>query len=243
MKLLTTILLICFSFNLGQAQSGTVTYKKAMVFPEDMYGSLKETDPKTYRNFMAHNKKMQEAAKQLEFKLRFAKAEAIFEPQEIMSTASIDAHLGLGPSDGVHYTNRSTAENLWQTDAFFGMTLLISMEEPEWELQNETKIVSGYRVKKAIGETTMRKGAEERVHTIEAWYAPDIPLSFGPLGFAGLPGLIIELKLGHECYYLSEITIKSEEEIMVERPSKGRKITFEELQEMASQAMGNMKRN
>lgn len=208
-----------------------------------MFDDLKETDPRRYQNFMDMNRKIVEAAKQLEFELRFSNGEAISQPREIMSTENINAKLGKGPYDGVHYTNQNTGENLWQTDVYFGMTLLITEKKPEWQLENEIKIISGYRVKKATGTIKNSKGSKEKIRTIEAWYAPDISVSFGPRGFSGLPGLIIDLTVDRERYYLTEIKINPKEDIKIKKPSKGKKITHQELEEMANQAMGNMKPN
>ncbi|MEN4760270.1 GLPGLI family protein [Chryseobacterium sp. C39-AII1] len=60
--------------------------------------------------------------------------------------------------------------------------------EPEnkitWKLINETKNISTYSCKKAIGKYGKR--------TIIAWYTSDLPIQEGPYNFKGLPGLIIE---------------------------------------------------
>lgn len=53
-----------------------------------------------------------------------------------------------------------------------------------WELKNETKTIGKYTCYKA---TTNFRG---RNYT--AWYAPDIPLPYGPWKLQGLPGLILE---------------------------------------------------
>lgn len=60
--------------------------------------------------------------------------------------------------------------------------------EPEnkidWKLINETKTISNYICKKAIGKYGKR--------TITAWYTQEIPFQEGPYNFKGLPGLIVE---------------------------------------------------
>ena len=37
-------------------------------------------------------------------------------------------------------------------------------------------------------------GDLNRLHPITAWYAPQLKYSYGPKGFGGLPGLILELE-------------------------------------------------
>ena len=50
----------------------------------------------------------------------------------------------------------------------------------QWSLVNETDTVCGYACKKATGEYGGRKWI--------VWYAPEIPATFGPWKFCGLPG-------------------------------------------------------
>lgn len=54
-----------------------------------------------------------------------------------------------------------------------------------WELINEKKLIDGIECYKAT--------AYFRGRNWEAWYAPSIPYSAGPMKFHGLPGLIIEI--------------------------------------------------
>lgn len=55
--------------------------------------------------------------------------------------------------------------------------------QPVWQIEDETKQIAGYSCQKA---TTTFKG-----RNYEAWFCPDIPLSYGPWKLNGLPGLIL----------------------------------------------------
>lgn len=57
--------------------------------------------------------------------------------------------------------------------------------EMEWEITKDKKEINSFVCYKAHMEFRGRK--------FEAWYAPDIPISFGPWKFRGLPGLILEV--------------------------------------------------
>ncbi|MCK0203621.1 GLPGLI family protein [Ornithobacterium rhinotracheale] len=114
---------------------------------------------------------------------------------------------------------------LKELDAGFQQFLLKdSLMDFNWELINESKHILGYKVKKAIGKV----GEME----IIAWYAPKLPIKDGPDRFCGLPGLILELqyytssKVGVE--YLAK-AIQISESIKIEKPSKGKVVTSEEL--------------
>lgn len=55
----------------------------------------------------------------------------------------------------------------------------------QWKLGKDTKSIKGYTCRNAMVTYGGR--------TWTAWYAPAIPLSYGPYKFHGLPGLIIKL--------------------------------------------------
>ena len=70
-----------------------------------------------------------------------------------------------------------------------GQTFLIKEKlNVDWKIINEKKIIKGYRCKKAI------QFDENGNIKIEAWFAPEIPLSIGPSYYIGLPGLVISTK-------------------------------------------------
>ena len=60
------------------------------------------------------------------------------------------------------------------------------IDKIQWEIQAEAKEIAGYQVQKA---TTNFAGRD-----YIAWFTPEIPLSDGPYKFAGLPGLIVEIR-------------------------------------------------
>ncbi|OYQ43251.1 hypothetical protein CHU92_03595 [Flavobacterium cyanobacteriorum] len=63
----------------------------------------------------------------------------------------------------------------------------------KWNITGETKDIAGFLCTKA---TTNYRG---RVWT--AWFAPDIPIPFGPWKLHGLPGLILESTREHQHLY------------------------------------------
>lgn len=59
------------------------------------------------------------------------------------------------------------------------------LKSQDWQIQAETKEISGYMAQKA---TTSFAGRE-----YIAWFTPEIPIPDGPYKFNGLPGFIIEI--------------------------------------------------
>lgn len=68
--------------------------------------------------------------------------------------------------------------------------------DTNWKLTNEFKFIENYKVYKAVKETKIevRNNQQKNTKTIIAWYCPEIPYLFGPKGYGGLPGLILELQ-------------------------------------------------
>ena len=74
-----------------------------------------------------------------------------------------------------------------------------------WTLTNETKKIENYTCFKA---TIIQKNLETGVEFIrEAWYTTEIPVPYGPVGFGGLPGLILELKTGKAIFTAKKIVL------------------------------------
>ena len=64
---------------------------------------------------------------------------------------------------------------------------------PRWKMTDESKVINGKQCKKAIARGPLK---------IEAWYTAEIPFGYGPLGYYGLPGLIVELDTPTEVFSL-----------------------------------------
>lgn len=117
-------------------------------------------------------------------------------------------------------------------------TLFLIIEPPKqfnWKLINETKTILGYTCYKA---THNREGGNPVIVT--AWYCPEIPYQFGPKGYAGLPGLILEIVLGGKTAFTAE-TINWDDDVWVIKPTTGKKITREALNTMYNTAIKEMK--
>jgi len=84
----------------------------------------------------------------------------------------------------------------------------------EWKLYKEKKQIGEYVCYKAILTDGQELLGYNKDMVIEAWYAPELPVPFGPFEFEGLPGLILELKLGVKLYYATSIKFKTSNKIL-----------------------------
>jgi GLPGLI family protein len=109
---------------------------------------------------------------------------------------------------------------------------------PKWKLHNETKTIGNYICYKA---TTSRRIVNTKgtfYKDVEAWYTPELTVPFGPKGYGGLPGLIIELTEDKITYYATKIDLTYKIK-KINKPIKGRIISNKELLEIGEQATEN----
>lgn len=121
--------------------------------------------------------------------------------------------------------NKSSLRNKKIKDTIY---IVIRNDRMEgWTFHNETKDIDGYTCYKA---TKHHSDPDSDVEfTIEAWYTPEIPMPFGPIGYGGLPGLILQLERSHVIFVADKLTLNPEGGIKpLQEMTPGRLITFEE---------------
>ena len=225
MKKIKFILILLF-FGVCEAQTnGCAIYDKEWInlFSDSAEGrKLKNNDPKTYQEYKEIEQEQTELTKELKYILEFTHKESLFFLEEIMDKDnSPSLQLAAGPFQGVYYQNIETHKNIWQLDSYDGR-YLIKLDKKNWKLEKEKKLIYGYTCYKA----TIRNNDE----IVEAWYTPEIPLNYGPMGYNGLPGMILGLTVRGEKFTIKELNFtKNTQKIKV--PHQGKKITFQEFQQ------------
>jgi len=196
---------------------------------------------------------------QKEYELKFKLAESYWKEVESLEGGQVQANVGgmsisLATDAGATYIN--TRENVYLKESnVMGKPFLVK-DVPEmrhWELTDETKQIGKYTVLKAIYKNiresksfTFGTDEEDKMETrmdtthIEAWYAPEIPVSQGPNGYWGLPGLILELTDGSMSYLCTKLTLNPNNQVVIKQPSKGKVVSEEELKEIRDKQMEEM---
>ena len=100
----------------------------------------------------------------------------------------------------------------------------------EWNITEQHAEHLGYLVTRAVGEV----GGE----SVEAWFAPDIPVSAGPALYGGLPGMILVLSLkqeqGRTTYTATEVVLEGVEDGLIRVPEEGEVTSLEEYRSIIS---------
>ncbi len=145
-----------------------------------------------------------------------------------------------------------------------------SINNLEWKLEKESKMIGQYPVFKAtavrkteffgfrgFGRKRNQENDETKEEdstktensslfdipeeeTITAWYTPMIPVGHGPDDFGGLPGMILEVSTRNTTILCSKIVLNPNEEIIIEKPANGKKVTREEYSEILAEKSKEM---
>jgi GLPGLI family protein len=133
------------------------------------------------------------------------------------------------------YTDIANGIIVEQRD-LMGKAFLIrdTLRATDWRVTDEQQVHSGLVCQKAE--------LIKEQDTIIAWFTSEIPVSTGPAGFAGLPGLIVHVSMNKGNFQITATDIDKREigkkEIKV--PTKGKEITSEEFEVLERKKMQEM---
>lgn len=207
-----------------KAQTGRIIYQ---VFSSHQMEDLSED---IYQYFDLVNISI--ANNPMDFELTFKREKAFFEIKDRMGTNDFQTKIAkvmLGGTKKFYY-NIETEEFLKQEVAY-GETFLIPIDKPNWELSNSSKMIGKYKCYKATTHYSIENDAGRFEKNVIAWYCPEIPYMYGPSGFFGLPGLILELTDDNRTYSATEISLNQSDYNIV-KPKKGVIITQEEFEKL-----------
>lgn len=92
----------------------------------------------------------------------------------------------------------------------------------KWTLKDEQQIIHGYKCQKAT--------CHWRGRDYTAWFAPEIPIKYGPWKFGGLPGLIVKITDTKKEYTFELVKLeKTKRPIMTYDFSRFRKVSREHM--------------
>jgi len=209
----------------AQIVSGKVWYNVSM---EDFYkDGVKDgrASPELDRMF----RMTADAANNIQLELLFNQEQSIFQHQKGLSISDyeeLDELVKMLTSDGTYYTDIKDGTQLLQT-FYEGREYNIEseIEKQDWTLTKEKKQIGKFLCYKAILDKSNTGLNEDTI----AWYAPEIPVSFGPVDFVGsLPGLILELKLPIATYTASKVELNPKKEVIINWPTDIETMTEEE---------------
>lgn len=205
----------------------------------DITKNNKESSSK--KKFLEFRDKINSNLKKVIYTLQFNEIESLFFSPKVMET-EIDRSLKLAINfwggRGILYTNIKTKLKLHQADGYGERFLINGKISYKWVITQETKKIDKYLCYKARLKDNLNKKRKD----IIAWFCPDIPFSFGPNGYCGLPGLIVELELNNGFLFKAiNINLKKNNSKKIVKPNKGVKISEEQFILLGNKSMKRKK--
>lgn len=149
-------------------------------------------------------------------------------------------------SGGTYYCDTEAKEKICQKENGEIFNITRPLDEYKWTFTNESKMINGYKCYKATShkeEFSKFRGKSISISPI-VWYAPELPLPFGPSGLDGLPGLVLEGSMnGKSYFYATKIDFDLKEKINFERPTKGKYVTPQEYEDIQIKMINNRIQN
>lgn len=229
MKKIITVLLLTSLFAFGQKTQGIAIYK--IVLTEKKV--LKKANPKLESDV----RKWEAEGEKIRPQLKFNNTSAIFYMEGILSleaeTASILYCNCVMPIYTDLKTNKTYKENQAGVIADAGEFIIEREILKNWTVTNETKLIDNYKCTKATQTVYNEEGKPQLV---TAWFCPQLSYPFGPSGFGGLPGLIIELQRENIVFGLESLKFLDKKPT-IKIPTKGKKVSFENYYKISKERL------
>ena len=222
-KIFVILILLSTSKVISQTPGGKITYKG--VINEKFVDSfltefkkkkrpmeLKQRVVNTFRN-----------AEPEEFILNFENNESYYykKPNLNQEGYNMGSRAGVSP----YYTNNDT-----DTIIRFSRSLgKIAHKQLDWEITSKTKNIGDYKCYQAtVTEKLYSRQGHYYYRDVIAWFTPEIPLSFGPKHYKGLPGLILQIEAKEYTLTATEIKLNPSEDLKIKGLDKNDKVISQE---------------
>lgn len=215
-------------------------------------------------------KAVQEAMKRAsekQYELTFNKTECLYEEEKKLdkpesNSDGISVSMSFS-SAGSKYLNIKEKNSVVEEEIFGKEFLIVEpLIQPNWKLIDETKKIGDYNcfkaelvipvsekekqsyeefLKKEEKKPALFKMNKPEDKVVTVWYTPEIPVSFGPDNYWGLPGLILEVNDGVNILLCSKVTLSNKEKSKIKVPNKGEKVTQKKFDEIRKKKEDSMK--
>lgn len=213
------VVLILFNFFISFSQSGIVSYNTQQYITEKLNTESDRvkkvadelelmTFTLSYNKEGSYYKKEKNLPKHSEFYARIARvlSGSIENPFQFLKTKE-------------SFQNVTIAGVTYQVDYSYKMK--------GWKLTEESKKIDNYTCYKAI--LVEYNDLNETFFETVAWYTPEIPVPYGPSGYGGLPGLILQLQYRATLHTVNKITFNPKNGVKVPSMEEGEKIDVKKM--------------
>lgn len=159
----------------------------------------------------------------------------------------IGSSLVISDIQGVYYRKNNSDDLYVEIEKYGNQEKFIIKKKfiTNWKLTNETKIICGFECLKATTTLDIDYGDGKvfSLHPIIAWYCPNLKYSYGPKGYGGLPGTILEVEEILVIYSAIKIETNANESTDISLPKNKKIITESKMYENMGIELDNIKQN
>lgn len=209
------ILLVLYSNSYCQINQGTIKYK-VQIGEDDLFKSMPKEMQEEYKNDLESES----------YILVFSDKNSIFSLEK-----GIDINYEIE-----YYKDIDSTFSLRQnSDKDLGELIIKENRNVDWKINfEETKTINNFKCYKATSSYTITRGYKTFTFPLIAWFSPEIPISTGPLGYGGLPGLILELQDRITLYGATYMSFEKPKERII-KPFKGKLVSQEEYNSLLNE--------
>ena len=215
-----------------------------ITYVKDFRSKLDITKVKSYKKELSKlNSLLAKYSKEVSYQLTIANHHSLFSQNKSKMSKSDSPFKELagsiGGTKGRFYVNKKDATYLNEYH-FLGEDFLIKIEVKKWKITDEFKLISNFKCYKAISEDIVSNHKGIFKSKVIAWFCPELPSFFGPAGYFGLPGLILELDNGKMNLRATKIHFSKSKKDNIKPFKKGVRLTekeFDKLMEEKARAM------
>jgi len=202
--------------------------------------SLKRENPKKFELLGKQVRQITKVSESLSFSLDFNESKSFFSIEELVLPEDPMAQMAyksalviaLDAKEAylIDYDDKSSSFFM----NWMGTTIQVvgPFESPDWMITGERKFSNGRTLIEATASVQLPIYREGKKTLVRAFYDPSIPLPYGPAGYHGLPGLILELYLETEepkGFIAANISLNGGASKEIKVPKVVAKITKEEF--------------
>lgn len=222
MKYLCLYLLLISNISFCQVSNGRIEYGLTLGSDEKLENNAVLKD--YYRSAVDN-------AKYLKFTLSFTRDAGEFITNESLAPDEMALRMAKAFSSIKGTVFYSPETIIYETETQFGK-FVVRKSTTNWELSDETKLIDAYKCYKAISEYVVINEKGTFKYPVIAWYCPKIPYSFGPNGYGGLPGIILELQVKNAVFGATSIKLNINKAINFKKIDNSKILTEKEFEEI-----------
>lgn len=197
---------------------------------------------------LTKKKKEIKILKDIEYQLKSNFNESTFKIIK-KNSSSFESNITIGriaSKDDIFYRNIKNKESIKYVSRFFdkGDSLIKeTFNKYDWKLSKESKKIGKYLCYKATAEEKYLSVSNGKYYKnyIVAWYAPEIPISFGPSNYCGLPGLILQVSKNN-IHFIADKVIINTKDMKIEKPYAKNQLTEKEAEDYTMKFISKYRR-